>query len=76
MARIEKRVATKQKALSGVLPFTKLNYQILGAGILCIILRLCGSCTRSLEWNNATCCCTDIVGARVLCDYTNWYSLS
>jgi hypothetical protein len=38
MARIEKHVTTKQKALSGVLPFTKLNYQILGAGILCIIL--------------------------------------
>jgi hypothetical protein len=38
MARIEKRVTSKQKALSGVLPFTRINYQILGAGILCIVL--------------------------------------
>jgi hypothetical protein len=38
MARIEKRVTAKQKILSEVLPFTKINYQILGAGILCIIL--------------------------------------
>jgi len=37
MARIEKRVTAKQKALIGALPFTKLNYQILGAGILCIV---------------------------------------
>ena len=38
MARIEKRVTAKQKLLSEVLPFTKTNYQILGAGIVCIIL--------------------------------------
>ena len=38
MARVEKRVPVKLKAFSGTLPFTKLNYQILGAGILCIIL--------------------------------------
>jgi hypothetical protein len=38
MARIEKRVANQQKALIGALPFTKLNYQILGFGILCIVL--------------------------------------
>jgi hypothetical protein len=38
MAKIEKRVTIKQKALIGGLPFTKVNYQILGAGILCIIL--------------------------------------
>ena len=38
MARIEKRLAVKQKALGEALPFTKVNYQILGAGILCIIL--------------------------------------
>ena len=38
MARIEKRVATKLKTFSGTLPFTKVNYQILCAGILCITL--------------------------------------
>jgi len=38
MARIEKRVTAKQKTFSAVFPFTKLNYQILGAGILCLIL--------------------------------------
>ena len=38
MARTEKRVTNKPKALIGALPFTKLNYQILGVGILCIIL--------------------------------------
>ncbi|MCX6121460.1 MAG: hypothetical protein NTX44_07550 [Ignavibacteriales bacterium] len=38
MARIEKRIAAKPKTLGDALPFTKLNYQILGAGILCIIL--------------------------------------
>ena len=38
MARIEKRVAVKQKPLIGTLPFKKINYQILGAGILSIIL--------------------------------------
>jgi len=38
MARIEKRVVTKQKPLIGGLPFAKINYQILSAGILSIIL--------------------------------------
>ncbi|MGD1045570.1 MAG: hypothetical protein ABR936_09630 [Bacteroidota bacterium] len=38
MAKIEKRVTAKQKAFNVVLPFTKINYQILSAGILCIIL--------------------------------------
>lgn len=38
MARIEKRVIAKQKTFNDVFPFTKLNYQILGAGILCLIL--------------------------------------
>jgi uncharacterized membrane protein len=38
MARIEKRVPEKQKAFIGTLPFTKINYQILGAGLLCIVL--------------------------------------
>ncbi|RPI02004.1 MAG: hypothetical protein EHM64_14735 [Ignavibacteriae bacterium] len=38
MARIEKRSAVKQKNISGGLPLTKINYQILAAGILCIIL--------------------------------------
>jgi hypothetical protein len=38
MARIEKRIATKQKAFIEALPFNKLNYQILGGGILCIVL--------------------------------------
>jgi hypothetical protein len=38
MARIEKRVTAKQKILSDMLPFTKINYQILGAGIVSIIL--------------------------------------
>ena len=38
MARIEKRVAPKQKVHIGTLPFTKINYQILSGGLLCIIL--------------------------------------
>ncbi len=38
MARIEKRISVKQKVFAGTLPFTKSNYQILSAGILCIIL--------------------------------------
>jgi hypothetical protein len=38
MARIEKRVSGNQKAFIGALPFKKLNYQILSAGLLCIIL--------------------------------------
>jgi hypothetical protein len=38
MARIEKRIAPKQKAPGGAFPFTKVNYQILSAGIICIVL--------------------------------------
>jgi hypothetical protein len=38
MARIEKRAVVKQKTFAAVLPFTKLNYQILCAGLLSIIL--------------------------------------
>ena len=38
MARIEKRETVKKKALTAGLPFTKLNYEILSVGILCIIL--------------------------------------
>jgi hypothetical protein len=38
MARIEKRVVAKQMPIIGGLPFKKINYQILSAGILCIIL--------------------------------------
>lgn len=38
MAKIEKRVTTKQKPVIEVLPFTKINYQILAIGILCIVL--------------------------------------
>jgi uncharacterized membrane protein len=38
MAQIEKRVHEKQKAFIGMLPFTKINYKILGAGLLCIVL--------------------------------------
>ena len=38
MARIEKKSTYKPKAIIAALPFTKMNYQILGAGILCIIL--------------------------------------
>lgn len=38
MAKIEKRVSVKQKTIIRALPFTKSNYQILSAGILCIIL--------------------------------------
>jgi hypothetical protein len=38
MARIEKRAAAKQKVVIGGLPFTKTNYLIMSAGILCIIL--------------------------------------
>jgi hypothetical protein len=37
MARIEKQISKKAKVLSELLPFTKINYQILGAGLLCII---------------------------------------
>ncbi len=38
MARVEKRITAKQKVFGEGLPFTKINYQILSAGILCIIL--------------------------------------
>jgi len=38
MARIEKRVTAKQKTFITALPFTKYNYQILGAGLLSIVL--------------------------------------
>ena len=38
MARIEKREAVKTKFHIGPLPFTKINYEILGAGILSIVL--------------------------------------
>ncbi len=38
MAKIEKQIQKKQKVLSNILPFTKTNYQILGAGIFLIIL--------------------------------------
>jgi uncharacterized membrane protein HdeD (DUF308 family) len=38
MARIERRAASRQKLLLSVLPFTKINYQILAIGILCIVL--------------------------------------
>jgi uncharacterized membrane protein HdeD (DUF308 family) len=38
MARIEKRIASKQKIFVVTLPFDKSNYQILGGGLLCIVL--------------------------------------
>ncbi len=38
MARIEKREAVKTKFHIGPLPFTKINYEILGAGLLSIVL--------------------------------------
>ena len=38
MAQREKRVTVKQKVFGGALPFTKVNYQILGAGLLSITL--------------------------------------
>ena len=38
MARVEKRSPVKQSAFHVTIPFTKINYQILGAGILCIVL--------------------------------------
>jgi hypothetical protein len=38
MARVEKRITGQQKSVIGPLPFKKVNYQILGAGILSIIL--------------------------------------
>ena len=38
MARVAAKVAAKRKAPSMALPFTKRNYQILGLGLLVIIL--------------------------------------
>ncbi len=38
MARIESKVSSKRKPVAGHLPFTKRNYQILGFGLLTIIL--------------------------------------
>jgi hypothetical protein len=38
MAKTEKRASSKQKPTSGSLPFSKINYEILVAGIICIVL--------------------------------------
>ena len=38
MAKIEKKNATKQKIQFGNLPFTKINYQILGAALVTLVL--------------------------------------
>ena len=38
MARVVSKVAAKRKAPSMALPFTKRNYQILGFGLLVIVL--------------------------------------
>jgi len=38
MARVTSKVAVKRKAPAMALPFTKTNYQILGLGLLLIIL--------------------------------------
>jgi hypothetical protein len=38
MARIEKHIMNKSKASFGALPFTKTNYQILGIGLVSIVL--------------------------------------
>ena len=38
MARVASKVAAKRKAPSMALPFTKRNYQILGFGLLVIVL--------------------------------------
>ena len=38
MARVETKVQSKRKPIVESLPFTKTNYQILGAGLLFIIL--------------------------------------
>jgi len=38
MARVTAKVATKRKAIPATLPFSKKNYQILGIGLLAIIL--------------------------------------
>jgi uncharacterized membrane protein HdeD (DUF308 family) len=37
MAKIEKRTAARQKTSTVSLPFTKINYQILAAALLCIV---------------------------------------
>ena len=38
MARVTAKVAAKRKAVPATLPFSKKNYQILGIGLLTIIL--------------------------------------
>ncbi|MBM4161639.1 MAG: DUF3098 domain-containing protein [Ignavibacteria bacterium] len=38
MARVAAKVSAKRKAQPGSLPFTKRNYQILGVGLVTIIL--------------------------------------
>jgi hypothetical protein len=38
MARVASRVAAKRKGQTAALPFTKRNYQILGIGLLLIVL--------------------------------------
>jgi len=38
MARVTAKVAAKRKAAPAALPFSKKNYQILGVGLLAIIL--------------------------------------
>jgi len=38
MGKVDKKVQTKQKSVTWTLPFTKTNYQILAAGIICIVL--------------------------------------
>jgi hypothetical protein len=38
MARIEKKGISKQSSIIGLLPFKKINYQILGVGIILLVL--------------------------------------
>ena len=38
MARSEQKVAQKKSKVQEILPFTKINYQILAAGLLAIVL--------------------------------------
>jgi hypothetical protein len=38
MTRTEKRIVSKTKTFVATLPFNKSNYQILGGGLLCIVL--------------------------------------
>jgi len=38
MARVASKAAAKRKGQAGALPFTKRNYQILGLGLLFIVL--------------------------------------